>query len=138
MISTEELLAAATKVQAFSHSPYSKYPVAVALESESGDIFTGVNVENVSFPCGICAEVNAIGTAVTEGLKKIRQILILTPDPKVANPPCGQCVQVIGEFADPDCAVHLANPGGLQKTLKFQDLAPHFNHQNFVKENQKA
>ena len=44
---------------------YSGYPVGAAVLGEDGNIFTGCNVENVSYPAGMCAERNAIGSAVT-------------------------------------------------------------------------
>ena len=42
-----------------SYAPYSKYNVAAAALFDSGNIYTGVNVESASLGATICAERNA-------------------------------------------------------------------------------
>ena len=60
-------LLAARAVQANAHVPYSHFPVGAAVRTASGRIFAGCNVENASYPEGICAEAAAIGAMVAAG-----------------------------------------------------------------------
>lgn len=101
-----DLYAAALAVLNNSHSPYSNFKVAAAVRTADGNIYPGVNVENVSYPLGCCAEQNAISTMVCNGETKITEILVLVPGPAICTP-CGGCRQNIAEFADSDCVVHL-------------------------------
>ena len=59
--------------RANAHAPYSHFLVGAAIRTASGRIFAGSNVENVSFPEGICAEAAAIGAMVTAGERDDRR-----------------------------------------------------------------
>jgi cytidine deaminase len=50
------LVKQANEVRRFAYAPYSKYPVGAALLTSTGKIYTGVNIENIDFTDGICAE----------------------------------------------------------------------------------
>ena len=106
-----DLYQAAAKVIQRPYVPYSLFPVIAAIRSEAGNIYVGVNVENVSFSLTCCAEKNAISTMVTQGDKSISEVLVLVPGPKIC-PPCGACRQIIYEFAPPSCPVHLCTIDG--------------------------
>ena len=85
-----------------SYSPFSHFSVASIVVTKSGDIYRGVNVESVAYPTTICAERNAIFSAVTDGVKvgEISQVHILARDSQgdlFAASPCGSCRQVIAE-----------------------------------------
>lgn len=97
----KRLIEFAKKAQKNSYSPYSRYPVGASVFAASGKIYSGCNVENLSFGLSICAERVAIFKAVSAGEKRIKAVCI------VANgaTPCGACRQVIFEFADKDCEV---------------------------------
>jgi len=69
--------------------------------TDTGNMYTGCNFENSSYGLTICAERNAIGTAIASGEKKIRAIAIYSPN-KDDCPPCGACRQVIQEFKSDD------------------------------------
>lgn len=70
------LVSAALAARKNAYVPYSGYPVGAAVLGEDGNIFTGCNVENVSYPAGMCAERNAIGSAVTaQGVQVFRESL---------------------------------------------------------------
>lgn len=87
-----------------SYAPYSHFNVSAAVVMGSGKIYTGVNVENASYPAGICAERNAIFHAIECGEKTILGIAIVGgPDYTVNDycAPCGICRQVMREFCDP-------------------------------------
>ena len=72
----EELKAAAAAMLDRAYVPYSHFPVGAALECSDGTVFTGCNVENASYPAGICAERNAISHAVAEGRRDFLRIVI--------------------------------------------------------------
>ena len=104
MTDYEKLITLALENQKNAYAPYSHFHVSAALLASSGRIFTGVNVENASYPAGICAERNAISHAVNEGERHFLAIAIVGgPEYTVRDfcPPCGICRQVMREFADP-------------------------------------
>jgi cytidine deaminase len=90
------LIEAACAVRENAYAPYSNYLVGAAILVEDGRVFTGVNVENVSFGLSICAERTAVFKAVSEGFRKILAVAICTA---TAGSPCGACRQVLFEFS---------------------------------------
>lgn len=105
-----------------SHSPYSGVRVAAAAEDEEGRLHFGVNVENASFPEGVCAEGGAISAMVVAGGRKLRRIYVAS---SLDEPiwPCGGCRQKILEFAAPGCEVVSLTAAG-QETHTIETLAP--------------
>lgn len=93
--SLQELIKAAQKARAHAYAPYSQYPVGAALLTVSGKIFTGANIENASYPAGICAERVAVFKAVSEGETGFKAIAVVTDN---GGAPCGVCRQVLAEF----------------------------------------
>jgi cytidine deaminase len=81
-----------------SYSPYSHFKVGAALQTMNDNIYTGCNVENASYPCGICAEQTAIAKAISEGESVFKMLAIYVNSDKIF-PPCGKCRQIIFEFA---------------------------------------
>lgn len=100
------LIEKAMKALPNSYAPYSKYNVAAAALFDSGNIYTGVNVESASLGATLCAERNAIFHAVAEGEKKLIAIAVVGgPSGNVGDVycvPCGICRQVMRDFADKD------------------------------------
>ena len=62
-----ELFKLAKEASEKAYSPYSNIKVGAALLCKNGKIYTGVNVENSSYGGTICAERNAITTAISMG-----------------------------------------------------------------------
>lgn len=91
------LVAAARQAAAAAYAPYSKFRVGAAVLTAAGRIFTGCNVENVSYGLACCAERTAVFKAVAGGARKITAVAVYTPTPKPTLP-CGACRQVIHEF----------------------------------------
>ena len=104
--------------------PYSQFPVAALLIDDNGRKHKGVNVENASFGLTICAERNAITTAITENMKKIK-VLVITGNTPEPISPCGACRQVIREFSDKDTIIILANKDNKYKITSIEELLPY-------------
>jgi cytidine deaminase len=102
------LVKQAADVRKFAYAPYSKYPVGAAVLTSTGKTYTGVNIENIAYPTGICAERVAVFKAVSEGEKLFTAVAVVTPN---AGTPCGACRQVLAEFSQ-DMIVLIGNPEG--------------------------
>ena len=97
-----DLLALAETAALQAYAPYSKFRVGCALQTLSGRIHTGCNVENASYGLSICAERNTIFQAVAQegaSMKVVRMALVCLGH---EFPPCGACRQVIAEFSMAD------------------------------------
>jgi cytidine deaminase len=119
----DDLLAAARAVQANAHVPYSHFPVGAAFRTASGRVFVGCNVENASYPEGICAEASAMGAMVAAGETELVEVLTIAEGERLTTP-CGGCRQRIREFARPGTPVHVAGPEGVRATFTIEDLLP--------------
>ncbi len=117
----EKLLLRAAEVRQQAYAPYSNYAVGAALLTDSGEIFTGCNVENASYGLTICAERNAVFAAVAAGQVKFAKIALSLTG---AGTPCGACRQVLNEFA-PDLIILLGDETGrLLGSRVLSDLLP--------------
>ena len=90
---SDELYEKAVAIAERAYAPYSNFHVGAAVRARDGRIFDGVNVENASYPLGICAERAAIARAVGEGCRPgdLEEIAITAS-------PCGGCRQWLHEF----------------------------------------
>jgi len=61
------LLERAESIAAKAHVPYSRFRVGAIAVLADGSIHAGCNVENAAYGASVCAEVNAITTAVANG-----------------------------------------------------------------------
>lgn len=121
----ERLSNDALETQKKAYAPYSGYHVGAALLTEKGNVYHGCNVENGSYGATICAERNAITTAIAEeGNMTIEAIAVATEGDN-PGPPCAICLQVMTEFARPDTEVYLLTPSVPPKRLLFKELLPH-------------
>jgi cytidine deaminase len=96
----ETWISKAWAVREMAHAPYSKFQVGALLVSDDGRVFTGCNVENLSYGLTMCAERVAIGSAVAAGAKEILAVVVVA-DTREPISPCGACRQVLAEFGDP-------------------------------------
>ena len=117
------LVAAAIEARKQAYAPYSKFHVGAALQTKSGKVFVGCNVENASYPEGICAEASAIGAMVAAGETEIVEVLTIADGERLTTP-CGGCRQRICEFATPGTPVHAAGPDGVRRTFTIEELLP--------------
>lgn len=95
------LIQAALDAQQRAYCPYSNFPVGAALQTASGQIFQGVNVENASFGLTNCAERVAAGAAVAAGEREFTAIAVVS---RGGVSPCGACRQFLAEF-NPDLPI---------------------------------
>lgn len=94
-----KLISVATAARLAAHAPYSNFKVGAALLAKDGRVFTGCNVENLSYGLTICAERNAIFAAIAAGVREFEAIAIVA-DTREPVSPCGACRQVMAEFGD--------------------------------------
>lgn len=120
----ERLVVAATRARERAYAPYSKYRVGAAIATESGLIYTGCNVENASFPAGICAERSAIASMIAAGDRDPIACVIVTGG--APAPPCGMCRQVLVEFADhmPIVSVGIVGKKAERQRLELAEIMP--------------
>ena len=118
----EELLKLLDK----AYAPYSKFQVAAIIATNDGKLIPGVNVENASYGGTICAERNAITTAITMGYKKgdLKKIYIMVSGNKLSMP-CFMCRQVITEFFQPTAEIILVGKNEEVETYKVSELCPY-------------
>ena len=103
-----------------AYAPYSKFAVGAAVLAADGRVFSGCNVENLSYGLTNCAERVAIGAGVAAGVREFVGVAVVA-DTAVPISPCGACRQVMAEFKVP--RVLLANRSeSLEFTL--EDLLP--------------
>ena len=123
-----KLIKMAMDNQKNSYAPYSHYNVSAAALMGSGKIYLGVNVENASYPAGICAERNAIFHAVQEGERQLLAIAIVGgPNYSIKDycAPCGVCRQVMREFCNPkEMLVIFAKSPTDYKEMTLEELLP--------------
>ena len=119
----DQLLQKANEAKNNAYAPYSNYKVGASILSKSGNIYSSCNVENISFPCGTCAEAGAIASMVAGGDKEISAILVVA-DAKELVYPCGACLQRIAEFADDETIIYLADAKKIRKTYYVKELLP--------------
>lgn len=106
-----------------AYAPYSNFRVGCTVQSETGDIYTGVNVENGSYSLTVCAETNAICQLIAAGKKEIKDVVILS-DSNIMCTPCGACRQRIAEFATKDTIIYLCNKEKVLKQVTIDELLP--------------
>jgi cytidine deaminase len=93
-----------------SYAPYSRFRVAAAVVDDRGRVFTGVNVENISYGLSMCAERVAIFSAVAAGARRITALAVVSSGADLLSP-CGACRQVAAEFAAPDVPIYCETTG---------------------------
>ncbi len=119
--SWDALRQAATKVRARAYAPYSGFVVGAAIQTKSGAVFTGCNVENASYGATICAERVAMAAAVAAGERELMALAISTKAER-PTPPCGICRQCLAELA-PSLSIR-SYAGGTHAGYDLSSLLP--------------
>ena len=111
----------------FAYVPYSRYTVGAALLAKNGKIYTGCNIENVSFGPTNCAERTALFKAVSEGVKDFTAIAVVGGPQKKVNDycsPCGVCRQTLREFCGGDFIFILAKSKTEYRLMTMDEILP--------------
>ena len=116
-----ELARSAKEASKKAYAPYSKCLEGAALLTQSGEVYSGANVENASYGLTICAERSAIFQAVNDGNREFKAIAISL---KNGEFPCGACRQVLNEF-NSDLIVLMVDEEGMKiKETTLKELLP--------------
>jgi len=116
------LVAAAVDARERARARFSGFKVGAALETDSGEIVTGCNVENATYGLTMCAERVALYKALSDGRDVFTRIAVVadTADP---TPPCGSCRQLLWEYCG-DVEVILANLTEVKRRMRLSQLLP--------------
>jgi len=118
----ERLYSEAVSAMKNAIAPYSGFRVGAALLTSGHRVYTGCNIENPSLMLSECAERVAVLKAVSDGVKGIRAIMIVSSSGGYCYP-CGSCRQLIYEFAE-DAEIFIAGEKGIKK-YSIEELLPH-------------
>ena len=122
----KELALSAIKARETAYAPYSEFYVGAALLCSDGTVFTGCNIENISYSATVCAERTAFFKAVSEGKREFSAIAIAggKKGESIFAYPCGVCRQVMREFCSDDFLVILGNKNLEYKEYKLSEILP--------------
>lgn len=121
-----KLMQIACKAREFAYAPYSDFKVGCAVITSTGKVYTGANIENISFGASICAERVALNKAISEGEKDFIALAVCGGKGEELAPvcsPCGICRQVIAEFCKPNFIILLGTPQNF-RSYTLSDLLP--------------
>lgn len=125
-MNSKKLMDEAVKAMENSYSPYSRFKVGAALLCRNGKIYRGCNIENSSFPAGICAERTALIKAVSEGETEFDAIAVAGGRNGNTDSfcfPCGICRQMLSEFCGDDFKIILYDGKNI-KEFTLKELLP--------------
>ena len=125
----QQLMQKASEARDNAYAPYSKFHVGAAILLDNGEVVTGSNQENASYPSGLCAERTAIyysGSNYPEA--KILKMAIIAGSTKNITskpiPPCGACRQAIAEYeVKQESPIEIYFMGETGKVVKSNSLA---------------
>jgi cytidine deaminase len=120
--SVDRLLAAARDAREHAVADFSGFKVGSAIETVTGEIITGCNIENATYGLTLCAERVAIFKALSDGHRQFTRIVVVA-DTESPTPPCGACRQIIWEFCG-DAEVIMANMTEVKALMRMKDLLP--------------
>lgn len=126
-LSEEEILNyidKAIKIREKAYVPYSNFKVGALVIDDKGNETAGINIENSAYGLTNCAERTAIFTAVTNGMKWIKIIVVVGDTPKPISP-CGACRQVMKEFSTDKTLIILSNLKKEYKIMSIEDILPY-------------
>ena len=117
-----ELLDAAFKARDYAYAPYSNFAVGAAVLTDTGKIYAGCNVENLSLGLTICAERAAVAAAIAKGERQFVAIAVVA-DSREPALPCGACRQVLAEF-NPTIKIVASTLGHRVEQFTLDELLP--------------
>ena len=124
-----QLMNMAMSAREHSYSPYSKFRVGAAVLMETGEIITGSNQENASYPSGLCAERTAIYAAGSNYPGVVVKAMAISAgsankETHKPIPPCGACRQAISEYEiKQDTPISIYFMGEIGEVVKSDSLS---------------
>ncbi len=108
-----------------AYAPYSRFRVGAVAVASDGRSWAGCNVENAAFGSTICAEANALSSAVASGYRGPLEVFVACIDADLleAATPCGNCRQLMAELGVTHVTVTL--DGSEARRFTFDELMPH-------------
>ncbi|TQV99717.1 mitochondrial ornithine carrier protein AmcA/Ort1 [Cordyceps javanica] len=137
----DALRAGAVAAKNVAYCPYSKFRVGAALlplsppppppppataDADGGAaavIIKGCNVENASYPVGVCAERVGLGAAAAQGITKFKALAVATDISPPASP-CGMCRQAIREFCLGDMPIIMFDKNEDYVVMTVEEILP--------------
>lgn len=125
----EELVSVALNARNSAYAPYSNYRVGAALLTVDNQVYSGTNIENASYPAGICAERSALIKAISDGNMEFSAIVIIGAPAELKEAkqfayPCGVCRQFMAEFFDKDTKIIVAKSKAEYCIYNFEEIMP--------------
>lgn len=125
----EELVSVALNARNSAYAPYSNYRVGAALLTVDNQVYSGTNIENASYPAGICAERSALIKAISDGNMEFSAIVITGAPAELKEAkqfayPCGVCRQFMAEFFDKNTKVIVAKSKIEYCIYNFEEIMP--------------
>lgn len=121
-MTNEALIQKAIEAKEKAYTPYSNFRVGAALLAKDGTVYTGANIEIASYSPTLCAERNALFTAVHAGEREFVKIVV-TAD-AADTFPCGVCRQALREFGT-QIEIIIANSPEDYTVYTQEELLPH-------------
>jgi cytidine deaminase len=123
-LDVEQAMSMAESAAGKAYAPYSGFRVGATVVTESGEAYSGCNVENASYGLATCAERNAVAAMVLagegSGMSRISYVAVTSPGASTAFP-CGACRQVLHEFG---CREVFVREAGNIKGYPFDEILP--------------
>jgi len=116
------LVAAAVDAREHARARFSNFKVGAALETSTGEVVTGCNIENATYGLTMCAERVALYKALSEGRDVFTRVAVVA-DTKDPTPPCGSCRQLLWEYCG-DIEVIIANLSDVKRRIRLSELLP--------------
>jgi cytidine deaminase len=116
------LVAAAVDAREHARARFSNFKVGAALETSTGEVVTGCNIENATYGLTMCAERVALYKALSEGRDVFTRVAVVA-DTRDPTPPCGSCRQLLWEYCG-DIEVIIANLSEVKRRLRLSELLP--------------
>ena len=122
----KDLYAHARTASDNAYSPYSGARVGACVIDDSGNIYSGCNVENSSYGLTQCAERNALAAAVAAGMRPgTAHTILIYATGFEALAPCGACRQVMSELMAEDALVVSCHSETEFRSWPLRELLPH-------------
>lgn len=102
------------------------HTVGAALRTKEGKVYVGVNVYSVH---GACAELVALGAAITAGEREFETIVAVNGEDGEVMPPCGNCRQLLSDYMREGFVI--LKDGGALARVPVKDLIPFAYHAEY-------